>query len=288
MHRYLFFFVLLAISSTASAIIIRSDVDDAKYRIPASAFPALADMPGEGHGVLIAPQWVLTAAHAAPMQGMEHTVSIGGVEREVECVITYPTYTRLPEALVKEALASGNPAKIHQFLAASDDIALVKLAAPVRDVTPVLLYRGDEEIGRTVQIVGKGATGNGTDGQVPNGSHRTILRRALNAITGAGPRYLWYQFDPPPSGMPLEGVLGSGDSGGPVIINNNGTKQLVGLGSWIRSAPGNGLQAGLYGQVVYNTRVSRYVKWIDSVISDQTSANSISAQKRLTIRSSRT
>ncbi|MFC3551975.1 S1 family peptidase [Lysobacter cavernae] len=270
MNRYLLF-VLLAISSTASAIVIRSDVDDAKYRIPASAFPALADMPGEGHGVLIAPQWVLTAAHAAPMHDMEQTVSIGGVERKVESVINYPTYTRMPEALAKEALASGDPAKIHQFLATSDDIALVKLAAPVRDVAPVPLYRGNEEIGKTVQIIGKGATGNGADGQLPHGSHRTILRRAFNAITGAGARYLWYQFDPPPSGLPLEGVLGSGDSGGPVMIYNNGTKQLVGLGSWIRSAPGNGLQAGLYGQVVYNVRVSRYVKWIDSVILDKAS-----------------
>src|SRR3546814_1380005 len=73
MTRYLFL-ALLAISSTASAVVIRGDVDDAEYRIPAAAFPALADMPGEGHGVLIAPQWVVTAAHAAPMQGMDADV----------------------------------------------------------------------------------------------------------------------------------------------------------------------------------------------------------------------
>src|SRR3546814_6936850 len=70
MTRYLLL-ALLAISSTASAVVIRSDVDDVRYQVPASAFPALADMPGEGHGVLIAPQWLVTAAHAAPMQGME-------------------------------------------------------------------------------------------------------------------------------------------------------------------------------------------------------------------------
>src|SRR3546814_6948668 len=87
MTRYLFL-ALLAISSTASAVVIRGDVDDAEYRIPAAAFPALADMPGEGHGVLIAPQWVVTAAHAAPMQGMDADVAIGGVARRVECVIT--------------------------------------------------------------------------------------------------------------------------------------------------------------------------------------------------------
>src|SRR3546814_21067247 len=80
MTRYLLL-ALLAISSTASAVVIRSDVDDAEYQIPASAFPALVDMPGEGHGVLIAPQWVVTAAHAAPMQGMEADVTIGEIGR---------------------------------------------------------------------------------------------------------------------------------------------------------------------------------------------------------------
>ncbi|GEM_PF-4023564 len=47
MHRWL----LLAIATlpfTAGAIVIRSDVDDSAYRVAASAFPALADMPGEG------------------------------------------------------------------------------------------------------------------------------------------------------------------------------------------------------------------------------------------------
>lgn len=276
MNRYLLL-VLLAISSIANAVVIRSDVDDCEYRIPASAFPALADMPGEGHGVLIAPQWVLTAAHAAPMPGMDGTVSIAGIEREVERVIIYPTYTRLPEALVQEALASGNPGKIHQFLAASDDMALIKLAAPVVNVAPVPLYRGNEEVGKIVQLIGKGATGNGADGQLSHGSHRTLLRRAFNAITGAGTRYLWYQFDPPPSGLPLEGILGSGDSGGPVTIGGKGNEQLVGLGSWSKSAPGNGLRLGLYGQVVYNVRVSRYLPWIDCVISAETLADSISA-----------
>lgn len=271
MTRYLLL-ALLAVSSTVGAVVVRSDVDDANYQVPASAFPALADMPGEGHGVLIAPQWVVTAAHAAPMQGVEADVTIGGVARGVECVIPHPRYTRMPDALVKEALAFGNPSGIHAFLASSDDIALIRLASPVNDVAPVPLYRGSDEVARIVRLVGKGATGNGADGQIPHGSNRTILRRAFNAITGAGDRYLWYRFDPPPAGLPLEGMLGSGDSGGPLIIEDNGTRQLAGLGSWIRGAPDQALDpdraldAGLYGQVVYNVRISRYIEWIESVM----------------------
>src|SRR3546814_19237231 len=103
------------------------------------------------------------------------------------------------------------------------------------------LYRGSGEVARIVRLVGKGATGNGVDGQVPHGSHRTNLRRAFNAITGAGERYLWYRFDPPPAGTPLECMLGSGDSGCPLLLAANGTRQLEGLGPLIRVAPGPAL-----------------------------------------------
>src|SRR3546814_326487 len=206
------------------------------------------------------------------MQGMDADVAIGGVARRVECVITHPRYARLPEALVEEPLASGNASRIHSFLASSNDPALIKLETPVVGVAPMHLYLGSGVVVSIVRQLGKGATGNGVDGQVQHGSHRTILRRAFNAITGAGDRYLWYRFDPPPAGLPLEGMLGSGDSGGPLVIEDNGTRQLAGLGSWIRGAPGqaldpdHALDPGLYGQVVYNVRISRYIDWIDSVM----------------------
>lgn len=237
-------------------------------------------MPCEGHGVLIAPRWVVTAAHAAPMQGIE--VSVGGVARKVERVITYPGYKRLPDQLVEEALASGDLSKVYAFLASSNDIALVELASPVTDVAPVALYRGDKEAGMTVQLVGRGATGNGAEGQVPHGSHRAALRRAFNVIVGTGARYVWYRFDPPSSALPLEGITGSGDSGGPLLIEDGGSRQLVGLASWSKYppdhpfwskyAPGRPFQQGLYGQIVYGVRISNYIEWMEGVISASTSA----------------
>jgi hypothetical protein len=262
MTRWLFL-ALVSLPFAAGAIVIRGDVDDAKYRIDGLAFPALADMPGEGHGALIAPEWVVTAAHAAPMEGMNAEVVINGKAYKVERVFLHPGYKRMPDALGKEALATGDPSRIHAFLAGSDDIALIKLASPVDDVAPVSLYRGSEEVTKIAMLVGKGATGNGVDGQ--SGSHRTDLRRAFNAITGANERYLWYRFDPPPQALPLEGVLGSGDSGGPLLVEDQGITQLVGLGSWITGTPDHALEAGFYGQVVHNVRISRYIDWIESV-----------------------
>lgn len=259
---------LLAVTTSVGAVVIRSDVDDARYRVPVTAFPALADMPGEGHGVLIAPQWVITAAHVAPMHGKDEQISIGGVARRVERVVFHPGYRKLPEAMGKDAVASGDFSKVYAFLATSDDIALVKLAAPVTDVIPMALYRGTAEVGQSVEIVGKGATGNGTDGLDPNGSHRTALRRAFNVVVGADARYLWYRFDAPPAGLPLEGIAGSGDSGSPVTIENKGIRQLIGVTSWNKFPPSTdgGFHPGRYGQIVYNVRTSRYIGWMEDVM----------------------
>jgi hypothetical protein len=128
---------------------------------------------------------------------------------------------------------------------------------------PVALYRGADEVTQVAALIGEGATGNGATGLVPGGPHRTTLRRACNAITGGNTRYLWYRFDPPPQGLPLEGVLGNGDSGGPLVIEKMGPGSWW-AGSWITAVPEHALEAGFYGQVVYNVRVSRYIDWIES------------------------
>jgi hypothetical protein len=260
--------LLLAASYTASAVVIRHDAEDAEYQIPASAFPALADMPGEGHGVLIAPQWVVTVAHAVPS---ECEVTINGVPRKVEHVYMHPGYKKPPKALVNDAVASGDTSRLVEFLADSDDIALIKLASPIADVTPVALYRENDEVGEIVELIGKGATGNGVAGQAIHAAHRTRLRRAFNVVVGADSRWISYAFDAPPLGLSLEGITGNGDSGGPVIIDHRGQKQLAGLASFDRYYPQSSVRAfhaGLYGQVVNSIRISRYVTWIERVMSD--------------------
>lgn len=272
MIRSLGLAVLLAACATAGAVVVRDDVDDDQYRMPASELPALVDMPGEGHGVLIAPSWVVTAAHTLPMHGRLESVVLDGRSREVADVVVHPGYRTLPQSLIDQAMASGEAMLIVVALAGSDDIALIRLKQPVEDIVPVGLYHGDDEAGHVVKLLGKGATGTGATGHDPGGPNRTALRRAFNRVTSAHERWLCYVFDAPPAAIPLEGALGNGDSGGPLLIETDGQWRLAGLGAWkvvagdVRTA-----RPGRYGQTTCNVRLSHYADWIEDVMSGQAS-----------------
>ena len=240
---------------------IRDDVPDERYVVAESAFPALVGLAHEGHGVLIAPQWVVTAAHATQWHPVTE-VMLNGECVAVEQVFVHPGYKALPEVL-----ATGEAEPLLRFLASSDDIALIKLATPVSGIEPAPLYRGDGELGQDVMLYGKGATGNGLSGQA-EGPNRTVLRQAENVISAVEGRWLAYNFDSGDAARPLEGMLGSGDSGGPVLLQHNHQWELAGLASW-RSAQGklSDFRSGLYGQRSYQVRISHYVEWIEGTMS---------------------
>jgi chymotrypsin len=256
----------LIVSERTSAIVIRDDVEDANYRVPASYFPALVDLPGEGHGVLIAPQWVITAAHAITWQADLEQVEINGVSRKVERLVIHAGYRKPPQELLDQALSTWDWTLFRVVLSSSDDVALIKLAEPVVDVTPVVVSRSDDEFGQAVEILGKGATGNGITGYEFSSSHRTQLRRAQNKVTSAHGRWLCYVFDAPADGLPLEGGSGSGDSGGPVLVKGETGWLLAGLASW--ADPQSTIRTpGRYGQITCNVRLSHYREWIEETVS---------------------
>jgi len=152
---------VILLQMPVEGIVIRHDVPDSEYRVSASAFPALAYLPGEGHGVLIAKDWVATAAHATTWRTI-HELTINGTVRSVGKIIVHPGYKRQSKDMRSE-----DAAPLMAFLAGSDDIALIKLQHAVSDVTPISVYKGSDENGKVVEIVGAGSTGNGLVGEYP-------------------------------------------------------------------------------------------------------------------------
>jgi hypothetical protein len=190
---------VLLVSHVCDAIVIRDDIPDSEYRVHSANYPMLACLPGEGHGVLISEQWIVTAAHAAVWRPI-HEVALNGVSRRVAKVIVHPGYKRDPRKL-----QSGDAAPLMKFMSASDDIALIKLERTANDVTPVKLYRGADEPGKMAEIVGRGATGNGRVGEYPDSPHRGELRRAHSHIVSTDERWLALRFEAPPQGVALGG-----------------------------------------------------------------------------------
>jgi Trypsin len=255
---------LLGTHGPAAAVVIRHDMPDAAYLVDAGEFPALVDMPGSGHGVLIAPQWVVTAAHT--IQGQLKTVELAGVPRAVDRVVIHPGARGLPADLVHRALSTGDGAEAMAFLAETDDIALIRLSHPVQDVRPAPVHDGRPEVGKTARLYGKGATGTGLTGVAPGSPERGSLRRAENRIESAEGRWIVYSFTRGPKAKRLEGMGGNGDSGSPVLVHRNGRWAVAGLASWKGGEVDVRGPSSLYGQTSQNVRLAHYAPWIAEVL----------------------
>lgn len=259
---------LCLVSFGANAVVIRDDVPDRQYRMADSEFPALADMPGEGHGVLIAPRWVITAAHAVGWQSSIDVVVVGGTPRAVRRVVTHAGYRAPPQAMVDAALESGDWSAFFEFVASSDDIALIELSEPVRDVAPARIHHGPA-LGQVIRLMGRGATGTGSQGHSLHGPNRTQLRHGYNRIDFAEGRWIGYTFDRPPNALPLEASTGSGDSGGPILVAVGDEWHVAGIAAWKRgNVEGTELRPGTYGEIGYGVRLAHYADWIEDTIAE--------------------
>jgi hypothetical protein len=255
--------LLLLASFDVSAVVIRDDVPDLQHRMAASEFPALADLPGEGHGVLIAPQWVITAAHAVSWQHAVEVVVVGGTPRAVRGVVIHPGYRKPPQEMIDAALKSGEWEAFFEFMASSDDLALMQLAEPVVDVAPVRIYHGSA-LGKVARIMGRGATGTGSEGHHLHAPHRTDLRHGYNKVSVSEGRWIGYSFDEPPNALPLEASAGSGDSGGPILVAVGDEWHVAGITAWKRVVvTGTELRPGRYGEISYGVRLENYADWIE-------------------------
>lgn len=240
---------LLNSAFIAPPIILRHDRADSLSFQLGSRFPSLVHLylptpkgAADGEGTLIAPRWVLTAAHVGAEIRSGHPVSVGTKSIKVDSVIIHPDWK------------DGGP----------HDLALLRLEKPVDSVRPADLYRGSDERDRILMIVGYGDYGTGLTG--PRGNDRRV-RGATNRVDEATDLWLKFRFDAPddPRTTGLEGVSGPGDSGGPAYFGEGDSAMLVGVSSG-QSSRATGGKPGHYGVVEYYVRVSRYVKWIESII----------------------
>ncbi len=227
-------FLLASASTDAGAIVLRHDRDDARYRDLAADYPMVCKV-GGGMGTLITPTWVVTAAHVA--EQMVSEVRFGDLVVPVDRTFLHPDYAMEGK---------------HR------DIALIRLASPVTGIVPAQLYAWDDELGQRVVFVGDGWTGTGLTG--PSKGER-IYRAARNQVSEVLPGWVNFIFDAPPEGDDLEGISGPGDSGGPALVEREGTLYVIGV-----SAYNDGGELCTYGTKEHYGRVSDEREWLDGVM----------------------
>lgn len=251
--------VVLLASASAQAVVVRHDVSEESYN--AQKRPdALFDMRHQGHGVLVAPRWVVTAAHLIFYDYRGKTITLGDEEYEIEHVIFHEGYSKPAKGLF-----SGYSGPSQDYLRNNHDIALVKLKKPVRDIHPAKIYKGNGEVGNKLHLYGKGNLGTGLTGQVAK-TGGTVLRHATNMVDTAEQQWLYYDFDSGDDALPTEGIQGDGDSGGPAFANIDGQQQLIGLVSWdVYDGDIADFKGGLYGMSGALVRLSYYADWIEDV-----------------------
>ncbi|MEO5821070.1 MAG: trypsin-like serine protease [Vicinamibacteraceae bacterium] len=232
--------VLCPQATALQAVVIRHDKPDADALALGSRFAAAGRVVPDGGCTLIAPSWAVTAAHVAARLRPGSRVEFEGTPSVVKRVMAHPDASG----------PAGAPPDV--------DLALIEFTAPVAGVQPIQLYKGRDELGRPVFIVGYGDYGvAGAPFQRTDGKRRAVT----NEIDDVGPKRVFMAFDAPPSGSALEGVGAPGDSGGPAFVEVNGRLLLVG----VSSASMNG-KPGTYGVVDVYTRISSYVDWIEKTI----------------------
>lgn len=243
------------------AIVKRHDVNGNKYDVKVNAPQYLIDMPGEGHAVLISEQWMVTVGHVIFRDYRGIDFAISGVKNKISDVVFHPDFIKFPADF-----DYSNTNKLKLLLSTRSDIALIKLEHPVKHLKPIALYNQNDEQGKIVEIFGKGATGDGKTGMVFDTKLQKKLRFCWNVITGTDNKWLSYEFNSGDSALPLEGIHGSGDSGGASVIYVNKVPFLAGLSSWQWQGDKSEFSPMLYGTIAYQVRVSSYAKWIKSVI----------------------
>ncbi len=142
-------------------------VPEGKFPWQVRIYASMEDDKGRCGGSIIAPQWVLTAAHCV-VADPTVTANVAPVDA---VVVGYGSTDRTQTTKVESEKIVVNPDYLAKGAASNADIALIKLKEPIADAKPITLADADADKklmtpGATVTVTGWGAVWNPDDKNV--------------------------------------------------------------------------------------------------------------------------
>jgi hypothetical protein len=230
--RSILLLTCLLMAIPAQAILIRPDRDDAEYVELGTRYPAAIEIAPGVEGVLFAPRWALTSAHAAILllgAKLRPPLVIGGKPNAIVQTFIHPDWKQ----------------------GTSADIALVLLRDPVTTIEPAQLSGERDEVDEIVFIVGHGETGRlGQSARSADGKKRA----AINTIDRVMPTTLAMRIKPADTASDLQGAAAANERGAPALAEVMGKPHVFGIYS---------ADEGLWQVFV---RVSSYAQWINDTM----------------------
>lgn len=267
-------------SSLVQAGVRRADVPDSSYLNLAAS--SLYDSVGKltysvgsnsylASGVLISPDWVLTAGHVVGGNNYQG----GGINNLTfslnsgSSVLSFAAsewYTHPGWSFTQGDFFSGY------------DLGLIRLGSSVSTIQAASLYLSEALEIQPGTMVGYGATGTGSTGY--QGGTAGTKRAGQNMIDAQGDgvtiasSILFVDFDQPGTAaknvvgssvaLPLEYLIAPGDSGGGLFVTENQQTFLVGITSFTWGIL-DGVANSSYGDVAGFTSTTSQLGWIHSV-----------------------
>lgn len=230
-------------------------------------------------GVLLDSQHVLTAAHVVGGQvgapgNVSFSLNVGGDlthTYSASAITVYDGYT---------GTMPGADGVWH------DDLAIVRLNAPVAGVVPMYDLYGGSLANQTLTLVGYGRGGDGINGDTV-GASASVKRVGENRVDdllvdddgGLHDEIFVFDFDgpdastnvygpPSPSNLALnaEAQFASGDSGSPVFVDDNGVWKIAGIATFNGSTNQSSGSNVKFGSIGGGTVVASYLPWIQATI----------------------
>jgi secreted trypsin-like serine protease len=271
----------LALADDNEMIVGGTVAPEGKYPWQVRIFASETDDKGRCGGTIIAPQWVLTAAHCVVADPLA-TARVSPVD---SVVIGYGSVDRTKTTKVESEKIIVNPDYLANGSNSHADVALIKLKAPIADAKPIQL--ADAEMtkklltpGATVTVTGWGAVWNPDDKNVlamlsqltagadlgdklnyPLKLHQVEIQVMDNescktALQGTGTEIVDSSICALQPGSRKNACYG--DSGGPLMASSK-PRTFVQVGIVSRGC-GNMDQPNIY------TRVGSFADWINSTM----------------------